>query len=102
ALNLGINYARQTHIDLIFISIAIAITTALVGPLSFLGLIAVNISKELYDKYHHKAIFILSILISIVVLLIGQTIVELIGFSTLVTTFISLFGGIYMIYLIIK
>lgn len=102
ALNLGINYAKQTHIDLIFISVAIAITTALVGPLSFLGLIAVNISKELYDKYHHKTIFILSIFIAIVVLLVGQTIVELIGFRTVVTTFISLFGGIYMIYLIIK
>lgn len=102
AMNLGIDYKRQTHIDLIFISIAIALTTALVGPLSFLGLIAVNIAKELYDKYHHKHIFILSSLIAVVVLILGQSIVELIGFKTVVTTFISLFGGIYMIYLIVK
>lgn len=102
AMNLGIPYQKQTYTDLIFISIAIAITTALVGPLSFLGLIAVNIAKELYNKYHHQAIFILSSFISIIVLILGQTIVELLGFRTVVTTFISLFGGIYMIYLIIK
>lgn len=102
ALNLGIEYQKQTYRDLIFISIAIAVTTALVGPLSLLGLIAVNIAKELYDKYHHKSIFILSSFIAITVLILGQSIVELIGFRTVVTTFISLFGGIYMIYLIIK
>lgn len=102
AINLGIDYHRQTYTDLIFIAIGVAMTTALVGPLSFLGLIAVNIARELYDKYHHKIIFIMSSLIAIVVLILGQAIVELLGFKTLVTTIISLVGGIYMIYLIVK
>lgn len=102
AINLGIDYHRQTYTDLIFIAIGVAMTTALVGPLSFLGLIAVNIARELYDKYHHKMIFIMSSLIAIVVLILGQAIVELLGFKTLVTTIISLVGGIYMIYLIVK
>lgn len=102
AINLGVDYHRQTYTDLIFIAIGVAMTTALVGPLSFLGLIAVNIARELYDKYHHKMIFIMSSLIAIVVLILGQAIVELLGFKTLVTTIISLVGGIYMIYLIVK
>jgi len=102
AMNLGIDYHRQTYTDLIFIAIGVAMTTALVGPLSFLGLIAVNIARELYDKYHHKIIFIMSSLIAIVVLILGQAVVELLGFKTLVTTIISLVGGIYMIYLIVK
>lgn len=102
AINLGVDYHRQTYTDLIFIAIGVAMTTALVGPLSFLGLIAVNIARELYDKYHHKIIFIMSSLIAIVVLILGQAIVELLGFKTLVTTIISLVGGIYMIYLIVK
>src|SRR5690554_386060 len=93
AMNLGIDYQKQTYKDLVFISIAIAVTTALVGPLSFLGLIAVNIAKEIYDKYHHKAVFILSSFIAIIVLILGQVIVELLGFITVVTTLISLFGG---------
>ncbi|WP_162146900.1 iron chelate uptake ABC transporter family permease subunit [Acholeplasma granularum] len=102
AINLGINYSKETYLNLILISFGVSIVTALVGPLAFLGLIAVNIAKETYEKYHHKIIYFISILVSITVLIMGQAVVELLGFETLVTTIMSLFGGFYMIYLIIK
>ena len=36
AINLGVSYQKETRLDLIMIAISIAISTALVGPLSFL------------------------------------------------------------------
>lgn len=102
AKNLGVDYPKESMIQLIMISISISLVTALVGPLSFLGLIAVNIAKELYKKYHHLEILILGSLVAIVILVFGQSVVELLGFQTTVSTFMNLAGGIYMIYLIVK
>lgn len=100
--NLGINYQNETYKILILISISIAISTALVGPLAFLGLISVNAAKEMFKKYQHKSLFITSTLISIICLVLGQAIIELTGYKTTVTTIINLIGGIYMISLIVK
>ncbi|WP_162163878.1 iron chelate uptake ABC transporter family permease subunit [Acholeplasma hippikon] len=102
AKNLGINYQNETYKTLILISLAISITTALVGPLAFLGLISVNAAKEMFKKYQHKTLFITSCLISLICLVLGQAIIELTGYKTTVTTVINLIGGIYMINLIVK
>lgn len=102
AKNLGVKYNDETYKSLILISVAISITTALVGPLSFLGLIAVNLSREAFKKYQHKIIFITSILISMIFLIFGQAVIELTGYKTTVTTIINLMGGLYMIKLIMK
>lgn len=102
AKNLGVKYEEETYISLILVSIAVAISTALVGPLSFLGLISVNAAREIYKKYQHKIVFIISSLIAIIFIVLGQTVIELLGSRTTVTTFINFIGGIYMIRLIIK
>lgn len=102
AKNLGIKYEEETYISLILVSVAVAISTALVGPLSFLGLISVNAAREIYKKYQHKIVFTISSLIAIIFIVLGQTVIELLGSRTTVTTFINFIGGIYMIRLIIK
>lgn len=102
AINLGINYRRQMHTDLILIAVAMAIATALIGPLSFLGLIAVNSAREILKTYKHKQLMVFSSLTAIIFLVLGQVIIELTGYITTVLTLISLFGGIYMIVLIVK
>lgn len=102
AKNLGINYSKETYTSLIFVSLLTAISTALVGPLSFLGLLSVNLAREFTKKYQHKHLFFTSSIISIIFLALGQSIIELTGFVTTVTTFISIVGGSYMIYLIVK
>src|SRR5690606_9423203 len=83
--NLGVDYNKESIINLIFISLAVSITTALVGPLSFLGLIAVNISTEMFKDYKHKNLYIYSSLLATIVLIFGQAIIELTGFKSTVT-----------------
>jgi len=100
--NLGIDYNKESIKNLVLISLAVSLTTALVGPLSFLGLIAVNISIELFKDYKHKNLYIFGSLLAAIVLIFGQSIIELTGFHSTVTTLISFGGGVYMMILILK
>ncbi|MFA5660108.1 MAG: iron chelate uptake ABC transporter family permease subunit [Bacilli bacterium] len=102
ASNLGVNYQQESKRALIYIALAIAMTTALVGPLSFLGLLAVNLAREITKRYEHKHLFITSALISIIFLFFGQVVIELTHYQTTLTTVINLVGGIYMINLLIR
>ena len=102
AIGLGVDYNKLMHRSLIYIAIAMSISTALIGPISFLGLIAVNIARELLKTYKHKQLMILSSFVAIIFIVFGQTIVSEFEYQTTVPVFISMFGGMYMLYLILK
>jgi len=102
AINLGVAYARKMNLSLVYIALAMSIATALIGPISFLGLIAVNAAREMLKTYKHVPLLIMSSLIAIVFLVLGQTIIIETGYLTTVTVLISMFGGAYMIYLVLK
>jgi iron complex transport system permease protein len=103
AINLGVDYDLVVKKLLIVVAILIAISTALVGPITFLGLLVVNVTHEFYKTYKHKHLIIVSILISILALVGGQFIVEKIfTFSTTVSVIVNFIGGVYFIYLLLK
>lgn len=102
AIGLGVEYQKKMTFALIYIAIAMSITTALIGPISFLGLITVNASRELLKTHKHLPLFILSSLMAMLMLILGQAIIVETGYVTTVSVWISLVGGIYMIYLLIK
>ena len=102
AKSLGVPYTRQVNQTLFLIAFGMAVTTALIGPLTFLGLLAVNIARELFKTYRHAILFWGSILTSILFLVLGQGIVELLRYAAPVTVLIDLAGGAYRIILIMK
>ncbi len=103
AVNLGVDYDKTVTKLLIGIVLFITIATALVGPISFLGLIIANISRELFKTYKHSYLMIGSFLSGMVVLFLGQTLIEhVFNFGVVISVFINLFGGIYFLYLILR
>lgn len=102
AINLGVEYHKQNYLYMIYIAISMSVATALIGPMSFLGLITVNMSRELLKTNKHLPTIVLSSLIAVVFLLMGQAIVAAVGFRTTVDVILSLVGGAYMIYLVLK
>lgn len=103
AINLGVPYARLLKKSLIIITILISLSTALVGPVTFLGLIVVNLSRERLKDYHHRTLLVASSLLAIIFLVGGQYVVEhLFAFNTTLSVIINFFGGIYFIYLLLK
>jgi len=103
ATNLGVPYHFVVKRLLIVVAILISIATALIGPITFLGLLVVNIAYEFMKTYRHLYLILGSVLISIIALLGGQFIVEKIfTFETTLSVIINFIGGIYFIYLILK
>ncbi|MFD2760043.1 iron chelate uptake ABC transporter family permease subunit [Lentibacillus juripiscarius] len=103
AINLGVPYDYVVKRLLIVVAVLISIATALVGPITFLGLLVVNVAYEFLKTYRHFYIIIGSILISIIALLGGQFVVEeVFTFQTTISVIINFAGGIYFIYLLLK
>ncbi|WP_010269091.1 iron chelate uptake ABC transporter family permease subunit [Paenibacillus senegalensis] len=103
AINLGIPYDYVVKRVLIIVAILISVATALVGPITFLGLLVANVTYEFMRTYRHRYLLVASMLISIVALVGGQLIVERVfTFSTTLSVIINLIGGIYFLFLLLR
>lgn len=103
AINLGVPYDRLVKQMLVISAVLIAISTALVGPITFFGLIVANLSYQFFKTFKHSIIISGAILMSMVALVGGQWIVERVfTFSTTLSVIINFIGGVYFIYLLIK
>lgn len=103
AVNLGIDYDGLVKKMLIVIAIFVSVATALVGPITFLGLLVVNLARELFKTYKHTYLMMGSLLLSVIALVGGEFIVEKVfTFSTTLSVIIDFAGGIYFIYLLLK
>ena len=103
AINLGVDYDRMVMNTLILSSVLIATSTALVGPITFFGLIVANLSYQFFATYKHSILILGASLISIVALVGGQFFVEhVFELRTTLSVIINFVGGIYFIYLLLK
>ena len=102
AINLGVDYDRCIRRLLIGVTLYIAVATAMVGPISFLGLIIANLSRQLLRTFRHSQLILGSALFGMVVLVGGQLIVEhIFSYAIPVSVFITVGGGIYFLYLLL-
>ena len=76
AINLGVDYDKVIRKLLLGVTLFIAVATAMVGPISFLGLIIANLSRQLLKTYRHTYLILGSCLIGTVILIGGQIVVE--------------------------
>lgn len=103
AINLGINYDKLVLHVLILSSVLIATSTALVGPITFLGLIVSNLAYQYLVTYKHSILILGASLISIIALVGGQFLVQhVFKLNTTISVIINFIGGIYFIYLLLK
>ena len=102
AINLGVDYDRSIRRLLLGVTLCIAVATAMVGPISFLGLIIANIARQLLKTYRHTYLILGSALVGMVVLVAGQLVVERVyHYAVPVSVFITVGGGIYFLYLLL-
>jgi len=102
AINLGVDYDRCVRRLLLGVTLCIAVATAMVGPISFLGLIIANLSRQLLKTYRHSQLILGSALFGMIVLVGGQLLVEHVYSYTIpVSVFITVGGGVYFLYLLL-
>lgn len=103
AINLGVPYNKVVKLMLVLSAVLIAVSTALVGPITFFGLIVANLSYQFFKTYKHSVLIIGASVMSIIALVGGQWVVERVfTFSTTLSVIINFIGGIYFIYLLLK
>lgn len=103
AITLGINYQKLVQVSLLLISIQVSISTALVGPITFLGILVANLSYEFVRSYKHKHTIIGATLLGFILVVGGQFLVEhVFNMSTTISILINFAGGIYFIFLLLK
>ncbi|ULN66999.1 iron chelate uptake ABC transporter family permease subunit [Vibrio gigantis] len=103
ATSLGVNTKRLTQITLVIVSVMVAVSTALVGPVLFFGLITVSLARQIFRSYQHRVLIIASSLLAIVLLVSGQWFIEkVMSFETTVSVIINLVGGLYFMFLLLR
>lgn len=103
AISLGVDYDWVVKRLLLIVAIMISVATALVGPITFLGLLVANVAFQLFDTYQHRYFIPGAILISIIALVGGHWVVDKVfTFSTPLSVIINFAGGVYFIYLLLK
>jgi len=103
ATSLGIDVKKVTMQVLVLSACLIAISTALVGPILFFGLLVTNLAREMLRSYQHRVLLFGVSLLSVSSLLAGQWVVEnIFGFSTTLSVVINFIGGIYFLSMLLR
>lgn len=101
AINLGVDYDPCIRRLLLGVTLFIAVATAMVGPISFIGLVIANLSRQLFKTYRHSHPVAGAVLFGMVILTGGQFMVEhVFSYTIPVSVLINLGGGIYFLYLL--
>ncbi|WP_302952055.1 iron chelate uptake ABC transporter family permease subunit [Holdemania filiformis] len=101
AINLGVDVDKTIRRLLLGVTVLIAIATALVGPISFLGLLIANLSRQLFKTYKHTWLIFGSAVLGMIVLVGGQLVVEHgFSYSIPISVLITIGGGLYFLILL--
>lgn len=68
AVNLGLNHKRLLISSLLLIAVLMAVSTALVGPMTFFGFLTAMITYQLADTFDHRLLFPMGVLVGFVIL----------------------------------
>jgi iron complex transport system permease protein len=103
AVSLGVEHSYVVNRIMIVVTILVSISTALVGPITFLGLLVANLAYQLMQTYQHRYLAPAVTLIAVAVLVGGQLLVEhIFTFSTSLSVIVNFVGGLYFLYLLLK
>lgn len=102
AINLGVDYDRTVRRLLLGVVLCIAVATAMVGPISFLGLIIANLARQLLKTHKHNHLIVGSALMGMLAIIAGQFVSQhIFSYAVPISTFITIGGGVYFLYLLL-
>jgi iron complex transport system permease protein len=103
AVNLGVDYRRTVAIILVLVAILVSVSTALVGPVTFFGLLVATLAHSLVGNSKHRFVLPAAFLLSVICLVGGQTLLERVfAFDTALSIIIEFLGGIVFIILVLR
>lgn len=103
AIGLGVNHRRVVMVVFGAVSVMVAASTALVGPILFFGLIVANLAYTYAGSFRHAWTVPTAALLGMLCLLGGQLILDRVfGFGASLSIIIELVGGLFFLYLVLR
>ena len=103
AITLGLDYDRTVTALLLIIAGLVSVSTALVGPITFLGLLVANLAYQLTRTHRHVINLTVAGLLAVIALVLGQALLaHVLHFQGTLSSIINVVGGVYFIALLLK
>jgi iron complex transport system permease protein len=103
ATNLGEDPRRGMFTVLVIVSVLVSVSTALVGPLAFLGLLVVSVARQITPTVSHAVLLPSAALVSAITLVGGQLLLEhLLRLSTPLIVVVDVVGGLVFLTLLLR
>ena len=103
ATNLGLHHRRELMVTLLLVSVLMAMTTALVGPMTFLGFLVATLAYSLVDTHDHRFILPVAALAGYAVLTSAYFVLRYVFYAGgAVTVVIELIGGITFLVVVMR
>lgn len=103
AINLGIPYRRCNVLILFLIAILVSVSTALVGPVSFFGLLVSGMTYVLMKTHRHAVLIPAAFLMGGLCLVSGQMLFEhVLGMKAVLSVVVEFLGGIVFLVFLLK
>jgi iron complex transport system permease protein len=103
AVALGVDHRRTALAILALCAVLVSVSTALVGPVTFFGLLVANLAYVAMPTGRHRYVLPAAVLIAFVCLVGGQLVLErLFGFNTALSIVIEFAGGIVLIAMLMR
>ncbi|MGY1848148.1 iron chelate uptake ABC transporter family permease subunit [Blastococcus sp. SYSU DS1021] len=103
AIGLGVEHRRVVNRALLAVAVLVGVATALVGPVTFLGLLVANLARQLLGTHRHAWVLPGAALLAVLALVGGQLVLERVfGFNSALSIVINFVGGIVFIALLVR
>lgn len=103
AVGLGVDHKRVVSLSFVSIAVLVSVSTALVGPVTFFGLLVANLSYLLLSSNRHLFTLPTAVLLGVISLLGGQLLLERVfEFNASIRVIIEFLGGILFIILMLR
>lgn len=103
ATGLGVDHRRVSRRIIVLVTVLVSVSTALVGPILFLGLLVAHLAYWAARTDRHVVTVPMAALVAMVVLVGGQTLLaHALGNETVLSVVIEFLGGLALIVLLVR
>lgn len=101
--SLGLSYQKNIIYNLVLISVLMAVSTALIGPMTFFGFLVATLTYQITPTYDHKYIFPMALALGFIILTGAYFFMNhIFNAQGVVSVIIELFGGITFLIVLLR